>query len=331
MNSLLISRLAIRAGGDLAAATIAGIFFLCSSAFYPVLISLSSTPYAVCLFFFLLACLSWVSFVQSLKKIDFLKTAVFLTLALLTIEAAFVFPILAIFLVWYLNPGAEMRRAPIRTVLLYAALLFFVSGIVSLYLLQDFFQAPAGDRIQWLSGAGLLNFVPKLTSLLKMLFQPLFIPDRGRLPLPGIWEHFGRVAPLFFLFTISVILLPRAKGASLLAIFKTPLVLMGFAWTFVTVLPYLACRITFEHAPRYLYFPMAGFSVVFGVCFARFFSVLRASYSWKGILWGGVMLAYILFLNLSSTSYHYDRYEKYLSEHPQQEYHQKIADLFSPS
>ena len=323
LNSLLVTRLARSLGADPEAALFSGLLFLFSSAFYSILIILSSTPYTTCLFFFILAFLAWIDFIERRQTSAFIKSCLFQTLSLLNCEVAFVLPLLAIEAVFLLG-RKELRPAVLKY---YWPVLALLNVLVFLYLLSDFFISP---RKQWLSVHGALNIIPKFLSLLKMFFQPLFIPDKGFLPIPGPWENAFRLAPLWIAAFILIFFLRGKKKAPLLEPANTPLIRMACGWIIITVLPYLGTSATFEHTTRYMYFPMVGFSLIFGVFAAGFFKTMRSANSRGGIFWGLVLLGYVLALNAAGTSYHFERYKRYMLENPENDCREKILALFNP-
>jgi hypothetical protein len=83
--------------------------------------------------------------------------------------------------------------------------------------------------------------------------------------------------------------------------------------------------LTFEHATRYLYFPMVGFSVWFAFLAG---TVGRAAVSSASRLGLGLAFVYLLGLNLLSTSFHYQRYQNYQRDHPESSFSKQVLDLF---
>ena len=322
VNCFLLSRLVRALGGDATAALLSGLLFLFSSAFYSVLITLTCTPYTLCFLFFILALLSWIQFIREGHPEDFLKTCLFQALAQLNCEAALVFPLLALLTALLLKPK-ETRQTQL---LFYGFLLILLDGLMAFYLLNNFFHAPGGVQTQWISAAGALNFLPKFLSLLKMFFQPLWIPEKGFLTVSSHWENLFRLLPLLGCTALLLFILRGKKPAVFIGELRCPLVLIGFFWIGVTVLPFLPGRATFEHITRYMYFPMAGFCLIFGAFMSRLFKLIRPS-AGKSFLCL-ILLGYIFGLNALTTSFHLGRYKLYMSDHTQ--YQKKIIELFEP-
>lgn len=322
LNCLLLARLMFFLAGDAAAAVSSGLVFLFSSSFYSILIHLSSSAYAVCLFFFLLALGSWLEFIHRRTPFTFLKSALFIAIALLNSETAFVFPFLAFFFTWRLAPK-EIRNPAL---LFHLALLAALVGLISFYLLNDFFHSP--DRSMLFSIPALLNIFPKIASLFKMLFQPLFIPEKGLLAFAGAHETPLRFLPLLILMAMFFFLFKNKKTEDILQTFRSPVLRLGVGWILITVLPYLSNPTPFEHATRYMYFPMAGFSLMAGIFIAGFFKTMRVSNSRAGLFCGILILGYILAINLASYSHHFQGYRQLIDENPEENYESRIVALF---
>ena len=321
-NSLLVVRLCRSLGGTLPAQVLSGLLFLYSSCFYQNLILIPSTQRVLCLLFSLLAMSTWIEFLRNRRFLHFLYTALLQTFSLLSMEDMVVFPLLALFFTWILVREDRERKA---IALRFVLPLVLINVLLSLVLLEAFFSSP-------LRAEKLPEFkvpVRQIMGLLRMLFLPLFVPEKGFLPPGVIPENFLRLIPVSLFALIWLTLLSVGKSLkSFLGGFPSQFVFISLGWIGITVLPFIFQSSTFEHVNRYLYSPMVGFSLIFGVSMNRLTQAIRSHSPLAGLISFIVTMVYILALNLSTTIYHYQRYLRHVEIHTEQRFYQQVEQIF---
>lgn len=323
LNSLWVGRLSRSLGGTPWTQLLSALLFLCSSAFYQQLIFIHATQRVLCVFLLLSAALSWIEFLRSRRPVFFMGAILFQILSLLTMEDAVVFPALALLLTFLIAPNGEERK---KTLFGYLALLMLVGVAVPYFLLSEFFSSPLA--FEKLSSPNLLP--GHLASLLRMFFVPLLIPDKGFFPAGPVPEDIFRLAP-FFLFSLFLFffLLQKEWIKFLWKDLPRPLMLISIGWIGIATLPFLFQALTFEHANRYLYAPMAGFCLIFGVLMDRLMRLARLRLPKAGTVFFSITLIYILGLNLASTVYQYRRYIRHIGQEKEFHFYDRVKGRLS--
>ena len=320
-NSLFVLRLSRVLGGGGVTPLLAALLFLVSASFYQQLIFIHATQRVLCVFLVFVALFSWIEFLRRRRFLFLLGALLFQVLALLTMEDAVVFPFLTALLTLKLTPAGEERR---RILWRSFGLFFLVDVAILLPLLQPFFHSPHVKE----KFVGLSPLPQNLLSLAEMLFRPLLVPDRGLLPATPFPEDLVRLVPSLFLLLLLGLFFSRAgRFRFFMERISWPLVFTSLVWIGISVSPFLFQPLGFEHANRYLYLPMAGFSLLFGVIAAGLIETLLATRSRKGFIFCCLLLAYLVTLNLRSTVYHYQRYVQYANQHEKQDYYDRVKSL----
>lgn len=321
MNSFLVVRLGQVLGGTSVASLLSGLLFLVTSASYQNIVILCSTSRVLCLFFFLLGTLVWIRFLEKRNWPTFLKVIGFQVLSLLTMEDALIFPLLAFFLTGVLISSRERRS---QIIFRFLPVLSVASGLVTSFILSDFFSAPFHEH--WVARNA--NLLSKLVSLFEMFFRPLVVPDRGFLPPAQISENLLRLVPAVVIASWGCLHLFRSERLRFfLGGIPRRLVLISVGWIGITVIPFLFNSLGFEHANRYVYFPFVGFSWIFGAVGACFWETAQVYFRRSGTVFCLIAGVYIVGLNLQSLSYNYYRYEQYVNEHREQHYYDRVKEL----
>lgn len=321
INSLLAARLCQVLGGTSAASILSGLLFLVTSASYQNIVILCSTTRVLCLFFFLLGTLAWIQFLKKRNLLTFLKVICFQILALLAMEDALIFPLLAFFLTRVLISSRERRG---QIIFRFLPVLLVVCGLVTFFILSGFFSAPFHEH--WVSRKA--NLLSKLVSLAEVFFRPLAVPDKGFLPPAQIPENLLRLVPAVLIASWGCLHLFRSERLRFfLRGIPRRLVLISVGWIGITVLPFLLNSLSFEHANRYVYFPFVGFSWIFGAVGACFWETAQVYFRRSGAIFCLITGVYIVGLNLQSLSYNYHRYEQYAKEHREQHYYDRVKEL----
>jgi len=319
-NAILVVQLARVLRVDFPASLIAGLVFLCSASFYGVVTKLTGLATILCLFFFLLATITWVKLLRGDLKLYF-TVVLFQIAALSAFEMAIVFPLVAFCLTIFLVTDPEKRKL----ILLWFVIPLFLFVGIAFFLISKHFFFSTGFYAKISSPFG---FIPKLFSLLRMLIFPLLTWDKGLLPFGFFDLKIVRLFPIVFFIVLFIFFLQKKGWRFFVEEPTQPVVFVLLAWIGITVLPYVAQSLTFEHATRCLYFPMVGFSIIFGIAIAPFFKknhgCIIGSY-----LFSLFFLFYLFTLNIFSTSYHYKRYKKYFTEHAREDYTSQVHALFN--
>ncbi len=137
LNALAVTHLAKRLGAGEQAASFAGALFLCTSAFYNILIKMTGTLELIALFLFIQTVLAWFEFLRTNSGFSYFKVFAFQILGLLTYEVAVIFPLLAFYILYYAKSKSKFRIS-----LLFLVPLCVISFILLWFLLQDFFASP---------------------------------------------------------------------------------------------------------------------------------------------------------------------------------------------
>jgi len=322
LNALMVGRLCRSLGGTPWAQLLSALLFLCSSAFYQQLIFIHATQRVLCVFLLFIATLLWIEFIKSRRSVFFLGAIFFQVLSLLTMEDAVVFPALALQLTLLIEPKGARQKKPVWG---YFAVLLLVGTIVPYFCLREFFSSPLAS--EKLSSP---NFLPgHLAGLLRMFLVPLFIPDKGFLPAGPVPENILRLVP-FLLFSSFwfFFLMQKERIKFLWKGFPRPLMLISIGWIGIGVLPFLFQSLTFEHANRYLYTPMAGFCLIFGVLMDRLMRSVRLRLPKAGPVFFSITLIYILGLNLASTVYQYQRYVRHIEQEKEFRFYDQVKEIF---
>ncbi len=163
-----------------------------------------------------------------------------------------------------------------------------------------------------------------------MFIIPLLVWENGFFTSPFLNHKFIRFLPLAIVFTFTLVTLSKTQIRKTF-ISAIPVSLVGFClvWIIVTILPHMPHPLMFEHATRYLLFPMVGFSVLFGVIFAAFLNTAKDRWGTAGLVLTQVLFLYIVLLNLAHFPYHYGRYQAFLREHPKYNYSDRVLALMN--
>ncbi len=302
-NSLLVVRLCQSLGGKGFAPFLSGLFFLFSSTSYQNLIFIQASIRVFCIFWFLLATTSWVKFLLRPNVSQLLKTIAFQTAALLTMEDACVFPLIAALLAWRILPAGNERA---KILFRWVPVLFLVDLAVLLPLLQSFFFSSLVTK----KFSTVFDLPEKLASLVKMFLQPLIVPEKDFL-LALFPKTISRLAPAFLIFVFIVIFYRRKERIKYFTRqIPRQLIFTSLVWIAVALSPFLFQPLTFEHASRYLYLPMVGFNLILAGGINAAIETVRTFVARKGLIFLGATIAYILMLNLASIGHHYERYRK---------------------
>ncbi|MBI3306878.1 MAG: hypothetical protein HYZ84_03625 [Candidatus Omnitrophica bacterium] len=321
-NALLVARIAKFLGAKDQASLIAGLLFLCTNAFYGVLIKATDTMQLTALLFFLLAVSSWFDLIRGNAR-AWWKVILFQTLSLLNYEVALFFPVLAAFLVWVQKPKTEN---PSKIFLRFILPLFIFDLLLVLFLMQDFGAAHTFHEKISLGTAGFM--IPKTLSLIRMLIIPLLTWDKGLLPGSFLNQDWVRLAPAVLFSGVFAVLLMRGKGKkSFSKLIPHSIVYACAGWIAIMILPHMLHPLPFQHATRYLLFPMAGFSILFGVFAGALFEIIQNRYAKIGSLFCVLFMVYILGLNLLGSAYQYRRYQEYFQEHPKEDFSAQVHQL----
>ena len=306
LNACLVTRLARALGLDETAGTVAGLLFLFTSAHYQVMVNLSSTTRVVCLFVFLLALWAWLNFLKNRRAGTYLGVIFLQTLALFSHEDAIVFPAVA----------ALFARS-----LVLALPLFVTQGAVSLFLLRFFIVSPhLANRFS----LSTLALAPKIMSFVELLFRPLSVPEKNFSPAP-----FLRLIPAVIVVGGALIFfLQKGRLGRFLKSFRLRVAGIGTGWMAITVFPFIFQPLIFEHATRYLYFPMVGFCLIFGEAAAQFIETVKRETGGKGVFFCYAVFVLMLGINLNATAYHYGRYVRFAEEHPGHGFREEIKAFF---
>ena len=321
LNSILVLRLARSLGARENACLISAVFFLITSASYQNLIFIFNTQRVFCHFLLLLATLSWITFLRSLKSAAF---GIALTLhfsAILFMEDAYGFPFLAFFLVLRLLPPGKRRN---EILIRWLPWFFLLDLLQAPFLLQNFFSSPFRSEKLAFSHP----VIPKFLSLLKMLFQPLGVPEKGVFPSTALPESLLRLVPALLIGACFGLFFKGRQYRSLLSKISKPLFFTALGWIVISILPFLFQPLTFEHASRYLYWPLMGFSFILGELGAAGNEVARQVSPRLGRKFWLAVFVYVGGLNLLTTAHHYQRYVRYVQAVKSEGYFDRVKALF---
>ena len=322
LNALLVTRIWRNLGGTPSASTLSGLLFLCSGAIYQNLIFIHATQRVLCILLFLLATHSWIDFLQNRTPFSFVKTMIFQILSVLTMEDTVAFPFIALFLCFRL----VIKQAPRKTVLIrYWSWLLASNALLLILLLQSFFLSPLRAEKLSVPKDGLA----KIISLVEMFLRPLLIPERGMLGGLFIQENLLRLLPTLLVFVLLLFLFSRGERLKFfLTAIPRPQLMTAAGWILITTVPFLFQNLTFEHANRYLYLPLVGFSFLFGAVTAGIIETVRKFLPRRAIMVCWSLIVYILVLGLQTIGFQYQRYKKYAEERPERRYYNEMKGLF---
>jgi len=331
LSAVLIMVLGPKLGLSPPASLFAGLFFLCSSAFYQTLLTINGRPLLLVLF--LLTILVWISFLEKERRGAIIGVYLLQIFSLLLSEEVITFPFIASLITWKFIPGRERRN---RLILTYLVPLLLLDGTILFFLTRAFFLSP--HHIQRVSIAALGRLPEKFISLFEMLARPLLVPEKGFLHENPFWDQWLRLAPACAILAMGWFFFLRRGGIKAFldgiprpAFYPAPLQRCGvyffLGWGTVAALPFTLQPLGFEHASRYLYFPFAGFSMAFGAIYASLWKVSGTRHSPAGKIFLIAVLVYILFLNLNTTAYHFGRYRHDAEKDPQMSYTDTVRDL----
>lgn len=280
-NSILMICLVKKLGAKNDAAMLAGLLFLSSSSFYQVFLNMTSVGLHLCLFFLLLASLDWIEFLKGRAGL-FWRIALFQVAALLSYEAAMIFPILCLAMMGCGRfAAAEFRTKKNRDILLrYLLPLLLIDFAVIIFLTRNFLASPAfAEKI---SVSALFLLKAKLLGLTRMFIAPLFTWDKGFFSVSFTDSPVIRMMPLlFFAVLFSGTLFLTRKWRQFLSSISKETACFSLCWMAIALIPFMLHPLSFEHVTRYLYIPFVGFSILFGLAMSAFFEVTERAYSRK--------------------------------------------------
>src|SRR3989338_1051313 len=174
-----------------------------------------------------------------------------------------------------------------------------------------------------------LLFIPRLISLIHALAVPLLVPDKGYFASGIMGNYFVRFLPaLIFSSYVLFLLLGKGGWNKMSKMIFTKNIAVPACLVAISIIPFMANKLMFEHTTRYLYLPMVGFSIVFGVLGEAFMSLVRAVYSRQTYFVCVAILVYIFTMNIFNTSFHFQRYQQYLVEHPDCSFNGQVNKIF---
>ncbi len=322
--AFLITLLARSLGLGAGSALWAGLFFLCSSASYQTLITINGRP--CLLFLFSGALLSWILFLRTGKAWAIGSVWGLQILSLLFAEEVVTFPLIGSLVTWKLVPERAKRN---RLIFRHLLPIFLLSGVVLCFLLSSFLQSPV-ERVARVSFSALWLIPEKLRSLVEMLTRPLFVPEKGLLHENPSWDTVLRLAPLAGILGAGWFFLGRRGGIQRF-FYEIPKreLLFSLAWVGIAVLPFLLQPLSFEHASRFLYFPLLGFAFTFGMVVDSLWRTSGTSGAWKGRIFLAVVLVYIFALNLNNTAYQFERYRRELQGRSEADYTEEVRTILT--
>ncbi|GEM_PF-4643695 len=305
-SSILVGALSRKLGAQEGQAAAAGLFFLCSSAFYQALIILSSIDSGMCFVFFMLAVLAWIDFLRTEQLTSLFKAAIFQTLAFFSAEDIVSFPLIALFLAWRLVPQNKNRN---HLLVKGMPLLIFFYSASAVFILFRFFMAPCHS--EWFEPGKVALFGLKMVNLVKVVLASTFLPARGFLGQNVPAESLLRLIPAGLLFVLLAIFFVRSKQKIFrLERSQAYALVTAAGFGLITALPYMLHPLLFEHTTRYLYFPMAGFSIVFSILAMQIYQAAGAGSVWRRFVFP-LLFSGILMLNLLNNANHFRRYKNY--------------------
>lgn len=322
LNAFLVTRFWQKLGGTPSASILSGLLFLCSSAVYQNLIFIHAMQRVLCIFLFLLATHSWINFLRSRNPFSWVNTMAFQVLSLLCMEDTVIFPFMALFLCFRLVTPEPGRKTVLTR---YWPWLLITNVLLALLLLQSFFSSPfLAEKIS----------VPrdgfaKMVSLAEMLVRPLLIPERGFFAPFFIQEGVTRLLPALLVFALLLGLFSKGERLKFfLATLPRPQLMTAAGWVLIGTVPFLFQNMTFEHANRYLYLPLVGFSFLFGALTEKIIETVRKFLPGRGLMVCWSLIIYTLFLGLQTISFQYQRYTRIAEEHPEKRYYDKVKELY---
>ena len=324
LNALWVRKLAYRLGACPSAALLSAMLFFCSSAAYQALIFIPSTAVVLAAFFFLAGIARWFDFMVSQNKSMFLTIMALQLLSVLTYEVSVVFPLFVLFLTCIYVDDKKKRRN---------LLLKYVSPLVIIqvaYVIISFLDSRMMKLFCNKITADVFSlFIPRLISLIHALAVPLLVPGKGYFTSGIMGNYFVRFLPALILSSYVLFLL-LGKGAwnKMSKMIFTKNVAVPACLVAISIIPFMANKLMFEHTTRYLYLPMVGFSIVFGVLGEAFMSLVRAVYSRQTYFVCVAILVYIFTMNIFNTSFHFQRYQQYLVEHPDCSFNGQVNKIF---
>jgi len=321
-SALLVCQICFKLFGNQLAALLSGLLFLFFSG-HQALIGIT-TNLQVGLMFMLLAVLTWMSFLHHRKNSLFLITVLFQTLAILSYEGGVVFPAVALLLVPFVKP---MSIKPMTIFLYCVPILFVLDFVVCFLLLSDFANS---DQVTiWFSKLDMDLILSKIRSTIEVLIRPLLMPEKGYLPPTKIPENGLRLLPALIIFISGFIFLFKQDRLRLwYRNIPKASIFLSIGWIIITISPYVFYPLSFEHVPRFLYYPSVGFAIVIGIGASHFFQICRIQKSRTGMTLGAAVLVYVLILNAFTNVYHLQRYKTYTLEYPESDYTERVKELF---
>lgn len=323
LNSVLVLRLSGELNVKPLASFLAGFLFLCSSTFYQVFITLMATTcIQIGLLFFLLASLAYIRFLRGSKG-AFWLAILFYSLAVMNYEGTIIFPGIAVLLA--LSEGCRGKKLLSSTIGAVLSL-FLIGFLLTLNLWNEFiFSSSVADKM---TPAAWRTVIPKTMSLIRMFVVPIFTWENGFFGGALFNGKFERLVPMvLFSAYLAALFSAKRQRRYFSDLVDRRILYCGAGWIVIATLPHVLSPLTFEHATRYLYIPMVGFSLIFGVLAAAIFETGVNRYSAKGYVFLIVAIIYIGALNLCGTVFHYRRYQEYLAAHPGEDYTRQVNDM----
>lgn len=322
-NALLISRLALRLNLPPAAALFAGLFFLCSGSFYRIMLALSGLTRVLTLFFFILAALAWLKYLDHPAKKNWLKTLLYQVLSLLASPAAIVFPAMAGLWALLRVPGRQNKLKVLAGAVMPFAVIFI---LLFLWLWADLFSPHRSGR--WLAGSDPFFLIQKGLSLLRMLFIPLLVPEKGLLGPESLQTFAQRLAPASCILLGFALFIPVKEWPAAARALRNPALSFSLSWIVMTAILHMPYPSMFEHTSRYLYLPMAGFCLWLGAFWARIQTLCQERWKRAGLIFFCFVTFFILALNTLTVLHYRTIYREYGSLHPEFVYQDEIESLF---
>ena len=305
-SAVLVGAFSRKLGASERQAAVAGLFFLCSSAFYQALIILSSADSGMCFVFFMLAVLAWIDFLKTESLSSLFKAGIFQTLAFFSAEDIVSFPLIALFLAWRLALKGKGPKPLLAKGMMILFLFYFAAAA---FILLNFFLS--SRHSQWIDPGKAALFGPKIINLVKVALTSTFLPARGLLAGNSALDAWLRLLPAGILLALLTLFFFRRKPASFrLEEEDARALVTALGFGLITALPYMLHPLPFEHATRYLYFPMAGFSIAFSIGAKNIYNGAGHALAWRHFVFP-LFFAGVLLLNLLNNAYHFQRYKNY--------------------
>lgn len=328
VSAALVGAFSQKLGASEGQAAAAGLFFLCSSAFYQALIILSSVDSGMCFVFFMLAVLAWIDFLKTGSLSPLFKAGLFQTLAFFSAEDIVSFPLLAFFLAWRLTPSGKDPKPLLAKGMTVLLPLYTAAGI---FIFRGFFLSSSAHS-QWIDPGKAALFGPKIINLGKTALTSTFLPARGLLAGNTSADSCLRLLPAGILLgLLTFFFFGRKPGALRLEEDERRAFGTALGYSLITALPYMLHPLLFEHTTRYLYFPMAGFSFLFSIAAEKIFNRARQASAWRRFIFP-FLFAGVLLLNLFNNAYHFRRYKNDALHPPDAhllDYTERVKNLLS--